>query len=311
MLGFLSGIAKGAGDELDTQEAQAFKLKLQNAQIEGELANARKMSEFERAGEVATSDMSGGLQEGRANKADQQWWMSKNTNDAKRQAAMSRGTARGMTVGEFKKINDIDIPGKDTDWLSPAAIDAYKFRLRSEASPASVKANYAGISNGINLLETLRKLRAEAVNESPVGGGPVAGRAMSIAAKAEKGMLFPKTAKYLAMKQANLAGIAELMGEKGRKAEGDIERADKAVPGLEYDPKAADEIFNAVLSIGRFNKENLEYQFSDLKRKKERAEDAELGTVSGKEGELSLKEKIQAEKARRAELKALQAPKSR
>lgn len=43
---FLGGAAKGAGDELDNQEAMAFKLKLQNAQIEGELANAKKLADY-------------------------------------------------------------------------------------------------------------------------------------------------------------------------------------------------------------------------------------------------------------------------
>ena len=266
---FFGGMAKGASEELDTQEANAFKLKLQNAQIEGQIKAQRDRFDYEKASAKTTAEIFGDAEipvtEGERESVPALGLLSaKQRAETQARARMAQASSKGMSVGEFRKINDIDIPGKDTDWLSPAAIDAYKFRLRSEASPASVKSNYAQLSNGINLLSKLRDMREEAVNESPVGGGPASGRAISLLSKGEKGALYPKTAAYLALKQANLAGIAELMGEKGRKAEGDIERADKAVPGLEYDPKAAKLIFDSVLSVGKFNKDNLEYQFSDL-----------------------------------------------
>lgn len=294
LLPFLGGAAQGAGRELSDQNDRAFQLKIQNAQLEGALKNQEALFDYQKASPQTTASIFGtaGIepQPGQRESVQELGLLAgleKSRLSAEARKAQQRASSRGMSVGQFRQIFDVDIPGKDTDWLSPAAIDAYKFRLRSESAPASVKTNYVAISNGVGLLEKLKALREEAVNESPVGGGPLAGRALSLVAKGEKGKLFPKTAAYLALKQANLAGIAELMGEKGRKAEGDIERADKAVPGLEYDPKAANEIFNSVLSIGKFNKENMEYQFSDLARKKERMPEAELGAASGKETKLT------------------------
>ncbi len=84
MLPFFGGMASGAGKELGDQDDRAFRLKLQNAQIEGQLANEKSMADYNSASMVATSDMSDGKETGRANTQTQAWYMSKDKNNAAR-----------------------------------------------------------------------------------------------------------------------------------------------------------------------------------------------------------------------------------
>lgn len=90
MLGFLGGAAKGAHNELDDQDKRAFALKLQNAQIEGQLASQKEMADYNSASEAATTDMSGGVEKGRANAATQNWWMAKEKATRAVEAAKAR-----------------------------------------------------------------------------------------------------------------------------------------------------------------------------------------------------------------------------
>lgn len=83
MGGFAEGAANGLKTYLSNQQNQqdmAFKLKLQNAQIEGQLANEKEMADYNRASETATKDMSGGAETGRANTKTQEWYQSKERN---------------------------------------------------------------------------------------------------------------------------------------------------------------------------------------------------------------------------------------
>src|SRR3990167_5212860 len=181
LLPFLGGAAQGAGRELSDQNDRAFQLKIQNAQLEGALKNQEALFDYQKASPQTTDSIFGtaGIepQPGQRESVQELGLLAgleKSRLSAEARKAQQRASSRGMSLGQFRQIFDVDIPGKDTDWLTPAAIDAYKFRFRSQSAPASVKTNYVAISNGVGLLEKLKALREEAVNESPVGGGPLA-----------------------------------------------------------------------------------------------------------------------------------------
>lgn len=75
---FFGGMANKAVETQDTQDAEAFKLKLLSAQIEGQIKEHQAASDYDAASTAATQDMSGGAEPigSRANKQTQDWWKS-------------------------------------------------------------------------------------------------------------------------------------------------------------------------------------------------------------------------------------------
>jgi hypothetical protein len=102
--GFSTGFTKGYQEEDASQTDQAFKLKLMNAQIEGQM-NAQKSemdyrANLENASPEATQDMADEngvtLPKGmRANKQDQAWWTSQAGSSAKLEIAKAKLAATG------------------------------------------------------------------------------------------------------------------------------------------------------------------------------------------------------------------------
>lgn len=94
MNGFFSGMADGASKELGDQQDRAFRLKLQNAQIEGTMAAQKEMADYNSASLEATDQMSGGKETGRANAKTQEWYQNSKRTDAIKNKNSGRSGAK-------------------------------------------------------------------------------------------------------------------------------------------------------------------------------------------------------------------------
>lgn len=155
MLGFLGGAAKGAQGELEDQDKRAFALKLQSAQIEGQIEKEKAILDYSSASEAATADMSGGVETGRANPQTQAWWTSKNKNEA-----LLRKPVRGMNYDRKALIDAmIKNPEAYDDLTATAKADIFPdlqakgFKRKAKPLSDGMQVRADAASSGLKAME--------------------------------------------------------------------------------------------------------------------------------------------------------------
>ena len=285
----MGGFAEGMDDGLKTylnnqqnQEGMAFRLKLQNAQIEGQLANEQKMAEFNKASANVTGEIfkDSGMQ---AKPGQRESVAALGLLAGKQRAAMmsasrlAQGASRGMTVADFEDARGVKTGWKSDRWLNPYELRTWEARLKSETPTAEVMNSYKQQMSGFKLIDQLQQLRTDALAE--VLTGPMKGRVSNLALAAEQGDLFPKAAAYMKFAKAQLANVAHFSGEVGRLAEGDIDRAGELVSDFKVANATSDILFNASRESARNSMKTSEELFPQLRRMRE-TEAANMGLKS-------------------------------
>lgn len=252
MLGFLGGAAKGAQGELEDQDKRAFALKLQNAQIEGQIRAAKELSDYERPGEIATSDMSGGAQPGRANKADQQWWMQKNRDaslkemSANKAGGMGRDSISGAEANKSLRANYF----KPGDTVTRLAYSAAQARVRAESPTANQDAAYTELQAGLENMRQLKKLRQEA--DKSGWTGPFAGRAGSAVGAITGGKYAKLNKKLKAAMGLYAPAVAKASGHVGNLNVQEVAAALEGMGDTSIDGELAVEQLDGI--IGNFER---------------------------------------------------------
>lgn len=275
----MSGFASGMDDGLKTylsnqqnQEGMAFKLKLQNAQIEGQLANEKAMAEFNKATPETTANIFGAAGQTaepgqRASVPELGLLAGIEKAKISAKSRMTAGQNRGMTVADFEDARGVKTGMPSDRWLNPTEVMVWQSRLSGEKPTAEVMNTYKQQMDGSKLIEQLERMRNDALTE--VFEGPMKGRAANLAVAADEGWQFPKAAAYLKFVDLNKANIAHMSGEIGRLAEGDIDRAGNMATTFKTSQATSKILFGETRKRMADTMGTAEYLFPSLKRLKE------------------------------------------
>lgn len=290
--GFSQGFEKGQSDEMDRQEDKAFKLKLQNAQIEGQIrAQAAQYENESRLSQKVTKAAGdyAGFDFGGAATKDQPVMdalIKARSNSDKR---LQGGSARGMTVADFEDARGVKTGMDPKRWLNPTEVNVWQSRLSSEKATPEVMNTYRQQLSGFKLLDQLETMRNDALKE--VKEGVISGRIANIAVAADQGTLYPRAAAYQKFVQSQLANLAHFSGEVGRLAEGDIDRAGNISADFATSSKTAKLLFDASRETATNNMKTSEDLFPQLRRMRE-TEAHEMGLKSKAAAEEKTQAKI-------------------
>ena len=292
MLGFLGGMASGAGKELDDQESRAFALKLKNAQIEGELNNAKQLADYTAASPEATQDMAKTndvvLPQGmRANKADQAWWTSSAKNDkmlasAQARALSGRGANQGMTRAKFNEIYQVDTPGKPDDWMNNTEVIATRDRLKREEPTQKQTDLFDTSVKSLNLINTLWDMREGALGADGKRSGGARGEnglgmIQGLVSRADGfvtgGKNRPNTVAFINLRKSLSTKFAKMFEDTGNIAWQEAERAVAALGDERLDPVAAEVQKDHLVAILENIKETTLKSSPGLRRKIQREQE--------------------------------------
>lgn len=181
MLGFFGGAAKGAQGELEDQDKRAFALKLQNAQIEGQIEKEKQLFDYQRVNEPTASALNEalGIRGGEARPAMSQSGATGLLAGLQRASMRTKAGPSGLRAqvigdGPDQKIVwfDKNDPGKISGELkvgqNPSAYKAYA-KTASEYAP--VKITVDNINSSIDALLNDENLiqRAKTTGELKLG----------------------------------------------------------------------------------------------------------------------------------------------
>lgn len=269
-LGFLAGMAQGAGKQLTEQDSEAFKLKLQNAQIEGQMKADEAKYERELVSAEGTAEIAPGVYPPGSQRSTGELGLVQKPKITSLGAAGRTGNT-GMSRKQFNEIYQVQTPGGENDWLNNTEVITLRDRLRKEEPSVGLTAQYDTSVRSKNLIKELWGLRQSASDEGGIG------MVRGFVARADRavtgGKILPKSTAFMNARSAAATLFAKMYGDTGNIAWQEAERAVNSLGNERLSAEAAEIQYDSLIRILDTIEESALKSSAGLRRKVQREKD--------------------------------------